>query len=402
LLNQEYEEWKIVDREVWNELEKERINQVIAEREQALKHKERLSRMIEDAERFQDDVQKIRHEIYVARLSDWQKRLDEEREGKLLQRKQERKLERRRQWILEKQRQEARRLAEEARKRKEEEYAEAKRLSELQQKRERESEQRMEEERQKRMEEMQRMEEERQKAHQAPESSNWRANQPQSNQPPQRVFNENPRINRGPPVNVAQAADRDWGALRTEDRPPVRVNSDQPSQPRIIRNLDNDNRINKPPIKRGVEERDFGDLRKDREVRPPRPVRDEKDFGNLRRDRPSDDQQQPLPPSHADRTDDWRSESARKKDENKDPRSTNLGPPRKIPQQRNNDDRDFGSLRRDRDNMPPNRGGDRSINQRGGGQRDSNEYWRRGGEENNNKRDERNTEEGWRTIQNRK
>ena len=136
LLKQEYEEWKVQDREVWAELEQERIQQLLAEREQALKHKERLSRMIEDSDKFTEEVQKVRHEIYVARLTDWQKRLDEEREGKLLQRKQERKQERRRQYILEKQRQEAKRLAEEARKRKEEEYAESKRLAELQLKRE--------------------------------------------------------------------------------------------------------------------------------------------------------------------------------------------------------------------------------------------------------------------------
>ena len=135
LLKQEYEEWKVKDREVWDQLEQERIEQVLLEREQALKHKERLSRMIEDADKFTEEVQKVRHEIYMSRLADWQKRLDEEREGKLLQRKHERKQERRRQYILEKQRQEAKRLAEEARKKREEEYAEAKRLTELQLKR---------------------------------------------------------------------------------------------------------------------------------------------------------------------------------------------------------------------------------------------------------------------------
>lgn len=135
LLKQEYEEWKVKDREVWAQLEQERIEQMKLERDQALKHKERLSRMLEDAKNFTEEVQKIRHEIYVTRLTDWQKRLDEEREGKLLQRKHERKQERRRQYILEKQRQEARRLAEEARKQKEQEYAEAKRQTEIQLKR---------------------------------------------------------------------------------------------------------------------------------------------------------------------------------------------------------------------------------------------------------------------------
>ena len=69
LLKQEYEEYKIKDRELWAELEHERIQQLLLEREQALKHKERLSRMLDDANRFTEDVQKIRHEIYMQRLS---------------------------------------------------------------------------------------------------------------------------------------------------------------------------------------------------------------------------------------------------------------------------------------------------------------------------------------------
>lgn len=213
---------------------------------------------------------------------------------------------------------------------------------------------------QRKEEERRKAEDEKRKARQQPED--WRSRDNQSNQPPPpKVFNENPRANRGPPV---QAVERDWGALRTGtgERPAV-----PPSQPRIIRNLDNnDNRINNKPINR--EERDFANLRQ--------PIRKEKDFSSLRRD----DQSAPIvqaPTSNADQIDDWRKGAPRKKDENKDPRS-NLPPPalRKMPQQ--NEERDFSNLRRDRDSNVAPRGGDRLIQRTDPPKRNTDDDWRKG------------------------
>lgn len=228
-------------------------------------------------------------------------------------------------------------------------------------------------------EEERRMAEEEKRKSRQPED--WRNQQP-ANQPPNaKVFNENPRANRGPPIH---AADRDWGALRTSD-------SQQQARP-VIRNLENnDIRNNKPPmIGRQNEERDFGNLRKEREppirqpiremrenrdIREVRDVREEKDFGSLRRERVDEQSlhQAPHQPSHADQTDDWRRAAPRKKDENKDPRS--IPPPqRKLPP---SEERDFGNLR---NNMGPPRGGDR-INRGPPQKRNTGDDWRRAGDE---------------------
>lgn len=348
LLKQEYDEWKVKDQEIWTKLEQERIEQVLQEREQALKHKERLSRMLEDAEKFTEEVQKVRHEIYMSRLSEWQRRLDEEREGKLLQRKQERKLQRRREYIIEKQRQEAKRLAEEARKRKEEEYAEAKRQAEMQLRREKEAEERrlqLQKERQEEMlklkEEQRKMDEEKRKSR-APEED-WRSSRANATPAQPKVFaerNDHTRTINRPTVHAA-ATERNWNSVRDAEpqRPAVRQLEPKANQP------------------------EFSDIRKPvRKIITQQPRELDREAG-----------------------DDWRKQQ-RKKDENKDPRPTNIAPRKPV----SHEERDFGSLRRGGDR---NERSDNRIENRSNAKRNFTDNWR-----NENKKEERKLDEEWRQI----
>ena len=245
LLKAEYEEWKVKDKEIWAQLEHERILQLEQEREQALKHKERLMRMVSDTEIFIEQVQKVRHDAFLARFAQWEKSLDEEREMRLAERKQNRKEERRREYFLEKQRAEAKRLAEEARKRREEELEEAKRLAELQMQREKQAEERREQRRREEQEERKRSE------------------------------------------DIHLQEDKDWAALRSSENRPPALSAGVPLPGRDNWNRDGSRfpAGRQPPLATAVADRDFSDLRKPRaepEVRAPLHTREEKDFGNLR------------------------------------------------------------------------------------------------------------------------
>ena len=142
LLEKAMEEKMELAKQRWEQQEEERIQAAIEERQQAVATRERMARMKEDHDIFLERILAERRNIYLEKLRDFEKKLNEARAKRLLERKIQRKLERKAQW--EKERAEAveRKRLEELRIRQEEER---KRLEE-------ERAQREEEERKKREE----------------------------------------------------------------------------------------------------------------------------------------------------------------------------------------------------------------------------------------------------------
>uniref|UniRef100_A0A3B4A2E1 Eukaryotic translation initiation factor 3 subunit A n=1 Tax=Periophthalmus magnuspinnatus TaxID=409849 RepID=A0A3B4A2E1_9GOBI len=88
LIKKAYEEQRVKDMELWELQEEERISNMKVEREKALEHKKRMSRMIEDKENFLS-------KITVEKLKAFQARLVEERKKRMEERKRKRKEDRR-------------------------------------------------------------------------------------------------------------------------------------------------------------------------------------------------------------------------------------------------------------------------------------------------------------------
>uniref|UniRef100_A0A8C4T3I9 Eukaryotic translation initiation factor 3 subunit A n=1 Tax=Erpetoichthys calabaricus TaxID=27687 RepID=A0A8C4T3I9_ERPCA len=119
LIKKAYEEQRVKDMELWELQEEERINIMKVEREKALEHKERLSRMLEDKDYFLSKIKAARRSVYEEKLKQFQERLIEERKRRLEERKKQRKEDRRNAYYREKE-EEAQRLHEEELKREEE------------------------------------------------------------------------------------------------------------------------------------------------------------------------------------------------------------------------------------------------------------------------------------------
>ncbi|KAE8280377.1 Eukaryotic translation initiation factor 3 subunit A [Larimichthys crocea] len=64
LIKKAYEEQRIKDMELWELQEEERISNMKVEREKALEHKKRMSRMMEDKENFLSKITAARSFIY--------------------------------------------------------------------------------------------------------------------------------------------------------------------------------------------------------------------------------------------------------------------------------------------------------------------------------------------------
>uniref|UniRef100_A0A8C4SX71 Eukaryotic translation initiation factor 3 subunit A n=1 Tax=Erpetoichthys calabaricus TaxID=27687 RepID=A0A8C4SX71_ERPCA len=120
LIKKAYEEQRVKDMELWELQEEERINIMKVEREKALEHKERLSRMLEDKDYFLSKIKAARRSVYEEKLKQFQERLIEERKRRLEERKKQRKEDRRNAYYREKE-EEAQRLHEEELKREREE-----------------------------------------------------------------------------------------------------------------------------------------------------------------------------------------------------------------------------------------------------------------------------------------
>ncbi|KAL4641231.1 eukaryotic translation initiation factor 3 subunit A isoform X2 [Arapaima gigas] len=182
LIKKAYEEQRVKDMELWELQEEERISNMKVEREKALEHKQRMSRMMEDKEKFVSKITAARSFIYEEKLKQFQERLAEERKKRLEERKKQRKEDRRNayyrqkeeeaQRILEeqmkKEREERERLEQQQREEEEREYQERLRKLEEQERKQRARQQEIEE-RERRREEERRVPEDRQ----TKDSQNW-------------------------------------------------------------------------------------------------------------------------------------------------------------------------------------------------------------------------------------
>ncbi|KAK2824007.1 hypothetical protein Q5P01_021182 [Channa striata] len=148
LIKKAYEEQRIKDMELWELQEEERISNMKVEREKALEHKKRMSRMMEDKENFLSKITAARSFIYEEKLKAFQERLVEERKKRLEERKRQRKEDRRNAFYRQKE-EEAQRIHEEQLKREREER-------ERQEQEQREEEERIYQERLRKLEEQER------------------------------------------------------------------------------------------------------------------------------------------------------------------------------------------------------------------------------------------------------
>ncbi|XP_062436723.1 eukaryotic translation initiation factor 3 subunit A [Rhea pennata] len=108
LIKTAYEEQRVHDMELWEQQEEERITTLQLEREKALEHKNRLSRMLEDRDLFEARLKASRRTVYEDKLKQFQERLAEERRNRLEERKKQRKEERRVTYYKEKEEEEQR------------------------------------------------------------------------------------------------------------------------------------------------------------------------------------------------------------------------------------------------------------------------------------------------------
>ncbi|TKS85303.1 Eukaryotic translation initiation factor 3 subunit A [Collichthys lucidus] len=167
LIKKAYEEQRIKDMELWELQEEERISNMKVEREKALEHKKRMSRMMEDKENFLSKITAARSFIYEEKLKAFQERLVEERKKRLEDRKKQRKEDRRNAFYrqkeeeaqriheeqLKKEREERERLEQEQREEEEREYQERLRKLEEQERKQRARQQEIEERERRREEE---------------------------------------------------------------------------------------------------------------------------------------------------------------------------------------------------------------------------------------------------------
>ncbi|XP_023819386.1 eukaryotic translation initiation factor 3 subunit A isoform X2 [Oryzias latipes] len=167
LIIKAYEEQRVKDMELWELQEEERISNLKIEREKALEHKKRMSRMMEDKENFLSKITAARSFIYEEKLKAFETRLIEERKKRLEDRKRQRKEERRNTFYrqkeeeaqriheeqLKKEREERERLEQEQREEEEREYQERLRKLEEQERKQRARQKEIEERERRREEE---------------------------------------------------------------------------------------------------------------------------------------------------------------------------------------------------------------------------------------------------------
>ncbi|KAM4704406.1 eukaryotic translation initiation factor 3 subunit A [Rhinophrynus dorsalis] len=234
LVKKAYEEQRIQDMELWEQQEEERISTLMLEREKAVEHKSRMSRMLEDRDLFESKLKSARQSVYEEKLKQFQERLMEEKRARLEERKRQRKEERRIAYYrhkeeeaqrimeeqLKKEREERERIENEKREAEEREYQERVRKLEEVERKKRQRELEIEERERRREEERRGGEDSFRKsdssrwADREPESSGWRRG-------PEPADNERKQA---PP-------DREWRRGVTEvDRPSKRVDEDLSKQ----------------------------------------------------------------------------------------------------------------------------------------------------------------------------
>ncbi|MGH0123075.1 UNVERIFIED_CONTAM: hypothetical protein FKN15_010753 [Acipenser sinensis] len=108
LIKKAYEEQRVQDMELWELQEEERISNMQVEREKALEHKQRLSRMMKDKDNFVSKITAARQSVYEEKLKQFQERFVEERKQRLEDRKKQRKEDRRNMYYRDKEEEEQR------------------------------------------------------------------------------------------------------------------------------------------------------------------------------------------------------------------------------------------------------------------------------------------------------
>ncbi|XP_024280030.1 eukaryotic translation initiation factor 3 subunit A isoform X2 [Oncorhynchus tshawytscha] len=280
LIKKAYEEQRVKDMELWELQEEERISNMKVERERALEHKQRMSRMMEDKENFVGKITDARSFIYEEKLKQFQERLVEERKKRLEERKIHRKEDRRNTFHrqkeeeaqriheeqLKKEREERERIEQEAREAEEAEYQERLRKLEEQERKQRARQQEIEERERRREEEMRAPARSEEKPR--GETKDWGAEKEEGGGGWRRRTEVESERRRPVPDNDA-VPDKDWRADGGEDKdrePPSRRGGDGPRRggaddrgpPR--RGFGDDDR----PLRRGMDEdrpprRTFGD-----------------------------------------------------------------------------------------------------------------------------------------------
>merc|ERR1739848_963952 len=89
------------DKIIWKNKEEERIIAAKAEREEAVKTRDRLERMTSDKNAFMEKLLKERATDFEKKLTDYNKMVDEQRSARLEERKEARKEDRRQKWLRE-------------------------------------------------------------------------------------------------------------------------------------------------------------------------------------------------------------------------------------------------------------------------------------------------------------
>ncbi|XP_073238688.1 eukaryotic translation initiation factor 3 subunit A-like isoform X4 [Porites lutea] len=228
LLNKQYEEHLVQDKEFWEEQEEERINKTVTEHKKLVETSGRLQRMVPDKDAFLENLNKARQAAHEEKMKEFQKRLDEARKRRMEERRKERILERKVQRRIEKEERE-RKEREEKERREREEREEAER-------KEKEEKEREYQERIARLNEMERKKREREKEIEEREAARERDMRDGDNRdnrdrwgPPRRdvkderesPWRRDERDRDGPRdegVNWRRTVDRDGPARRDMDR----------------------------------------------------------------------------------------------------------------------------------------------------------------------------------------
>merc|ERR1712168_742283 len=101
-----------LEKEKKEQQENARIEELKSEREEALKHRDRLTRMMEDKDKFLDEMKSERESLYMEKLAEFEKLLAEEKAARLAERRAKRKEERRVKWHIQKKEEAERKKAE--------------------------------------------------------------------------------------------------------------------------------------------------------------------------------------------------------------------------------------------------------------------------------------------------
>merc|ERR1711962_909868 len=120
LLKLQFEELKEEAKVVWEEQEKDRIEEEKKERASDIENRDRMVRMRDDKDKYLESLLKERKNVFEKKITEFNVLVDEERKIRLERRKDERQEERRRKWMREREEEEQRRRDELALKEREE------------------------------------------------------------------------------------------------------------------------------------------------------------------------------------------------------------------------------------------------------------------------------------------